>query len=170
VYQSGHYGASLLVYAPLGFALHWLGEPVLAVLGGVISLSLATLPDVDTRLPLVSHRGVTHTVLFAVAVGAVLGAVGWAVGTLGGSGGETAVRLAAFGAVVGTTAIGSHLLADVITPMGLVPFWPLSRAEYTLDITRADNRVANAALLVLGVLVAALTVLLAEPSLLWLFR
>jgi inner membrane protein len=81
-----------------------------------------------------------------------------------------ALRLAVFGALVGTTATGSPLSADVITPSGLVPFWPLSRAHYTLDITRADNGVANALLLTLGVLVAALSVLVAEPSVLWLFR
>lgn len=62
----------------------------------------------------------------------------------------TATQLAVFGFVVGTVTIVSHLLADVITPMGITPFWPVSGRQYTLSLTRADNTVANYLLLVAG--------------------
>jgi LmbE family N-acetylglucosaminyl deacetylase len=42
------------------------------------------LPDVDLRLPLVPHRGPTHTVWFALAVAAGGGAVGWTAGAPAG--------------------------------------------------------------------------------------
>ncbi|WP_135302670.1 metal-dependent hydrolase [Haloarcula amylovorans] len=164
MYRPGHYGAALLVYAPLGFALLSFDFPGLAVLGGALSLALAPIPDFDQRIPLIRHRGVTHTVLFALVVGGVLGAVGWAAGTATDA--EMATRLAAFGVVVGTTTILSHLLADVITPMGITPFWPLSRTNYTLRLARADNVIANYLLLALGVFAVAVVVSVSHPSLL----
>ncbi|MBX0293954.1 metal-dependent hydrolase [Haloarcula nitratireducens] len=163
MYRPGHYGAALLAYAPLGFALLSFDLPGLAVLGGALSLALAPVPDLDQRIPLIRHRGVTHTLLFALVVGGVLGAVGWVAGT--GAGVETARRLAAFGGVVGTVAILSHLLADVITPMGITPFWPLSRRNYTLRLARADNAIANYLLLALGVFAVALVVSVSRPAL-----
>jgi len=153
MYRQGHTGAALVVYAPVGLALLLAGRPALAVLGGAVSFGLASLPDIDQRLPGVKHRGVTHTLAFAVAVGAVLGAVGWLLGSDAGVG--LALEYTVVGFVVGTATIISHLLADVITPMGIRPFWPLSERHYTLGVCRADNTVANYALLGLGV---ALTV------------
>ncbi|WP_254274202.1 metal-dependent hydrolase [Haloarcula marina] len=162
MYRPGHYGAALLVYAPLGAAFVTLDSFGLAVAGGALSLVLAPVPDYDQRVPLVTHRGVTHTLLFALAVGLVLGTAGW---LLGSTGGVAPWRPAAFGFLVGTTAIVSHLLADVITPAGIAPLWPLSGKKYTLSLTRADNVVANYAMLALGVFAAAVVVALARPSL-----
>lgn len=151
MYRLGHYGAALVVYAPLGLALLLVDRPTLAVVGGAVSLTLATLPDIDHRIPGVSHRGMTHTLAFAVAVGGVVGAGGFLVGQSLGVG--SALALAALGFVVGLSAVCSHLLADAITPMGITPWWPLSTRHYTLGLTRADNTLANYALLGLGVLV-----------------
>jgi len=151
MYRLGHYGAALVVYSPLGLGLLLADLRTLAVLGGALSLALASLPDIDQRLPFVDHRGATHTLAFAAAVGAVLATGGFLAGRSGGVG--TAVRLAAVGFAVGFTATCSHLLADVITPMGITPLWPLSKRHYTLDVARADNRVVNYALFGLGVLV-----------------
>jgi inner membrane protein len=96
--------------------------------------------------------------LFLALVAGALGAVGFLLGQgswrpLGGP-----VRGAAFGVVLGVVGIGSHLLADALTPMGLNVFWPLPADSYTFSVVRADNTVANYALLFLGALatVAAL--------------
>jgi len=70
-------------------------------------------------------------------------------------------RPTAVGFVVGTTAIVSHLLADVITPMGITPFWPVSDRHYTFDICRADNTLANYALLALGLVLTVAAVAVA---------
>lgn len=151
MYRAGHLGVSLLVYAPVAMVLLVLGRPDLAILGEVCMLSLATLPDTDHRLPLVSHRGPTHTVGFALLVGLGLGWLGWTVG--GQPAAVTASELGVFGFFVGTLAIMAHLLGDVLTPMGITPFWPLWNRRFTLRLTRADNLIANYTLLGLGVLV-----------------
>lgn len=61
MYQYGHYGAALLGYAPLGFLLAVTGFEDLAILGAVGAAALAMVPDVNLRVPLVTHRGVTKT-------------------------------------------------------------------------------------------------------------
>lgn len=152
MYRLGHWGASLLLYAPIAFALA-ATRPGLAVAGGVGVLALAQVPDVDYRLPLVAHRGITHTLVFAALVGAVfwIGAV--AVGEAAGL--DAGRQYAPFAAFVGAFGICCHIAADAITPMGVPLLWPLSRRRFTLSLVRADNAAANYLLLGAGVLAAA---------------
>lgn len=168
--KPGHYGVSLGLYAPIAARLLGSDLPALALGGGVVLLGLTMLPDVDTRLPGIAHRGPTHTVLFALAVGAVVAlvadlAVAPAFGDFGADawGVVPGVRtgLGGFGFFIGTLAIVSHLLADVITPMGVRPFWPVSGWSISLDITPARNGVANYVLLTAGTFLAASAVLTA---------
>ncbi len=87
--------------------------------GGAVAVALSTTPDYDHRVPLIAHRGPTHTLLFALVVGAVLAAVAAVAATE-----EAPVEapiLATFAFTVGTLSIGSHLLADWLTPMGIHP-------------------------------------------------
>ena len=158
MYRKGHLGVSLLVFAPVGYALLRRGEVSLAFLAGAIMLGLSSLPDVDHRIPGVTHRGVTHTVGFALLVGACVGAVGFA---LAPAPTPTESDLAVFGGAVGVLGILAHLLGDVLTPMGVRPFWPLSGRSYSLRVTRADNALANNALFALGVFAASTSVYLA---------
>jgi inner membrane protein len=157
MYKEGHYGAALLVYAPFGYLLLAV-KPMLALVGGAGVLALATLPDVDIRLPLIPHRGPTHTVAFALVVAGVLALAGWLVG--GQFGAASQVQLAAFGSLVGAVGIGSHLFADMLTPMGVRPFWPWG-PNISFSVTRAANPVANWVLLALGVFVTGLALLFA---------
>ncbi|PSP99537.1 metal-dependent hydrolase [Halobacteriales archaeon QS_4_70_19] len=163
MHATGHYGMALLVYAPVGYVL--LGvDPLLAFLGGAGVVALATLPDVDLSLPFVPHRGPTHSLLFLALVAGALGAAGWAVGQgswqpIGGS-----VRTALFAAGIGLLGVGSHLLADMLTPMGVNLFWPIPAKPFTLALTRADDTLANYALLGLGALAAAAVLLVATPA------
>lgn len=54
----------------------------------------------------------------------------------------------------------THLVGDVITPMGIRPLYPFVPTSYTLDLVAARNPTANLALLSVGCLafVAALAV------------
>ncbi len=149
MYQAGHYGAALAVYAPIGFGLLAVGLPDFALLGGAVMVGGAMLPDMDIRVPFLKHRGLTHTIWFALAVGIGLGAIGGAIGANSGVG--AAVALGGFGFLLGTLTVGSHLLADVLTPMGIRPFEPLRDDEYSLELTRAANPIANYLLLALGI-------------------
>jgi len=169
MYRTGHYGAALLTYTPVGVGLLLVGFEAAAVVGGMGVLALARLPDYDLRVPFVSHRGPTHTLGFALLVGLVVG------GALGGVAGSGAVdgtgllpsvqvvAVGAFGFLVGFLAILSHLLADALTPAGIEPWWPASSKNYSLQLVGADSTVGNYGLLALGVFVSAVSLLVAGP-------
>lgn len=157
MYAIGHYGAALLLYAPACAVLLRV-DPTLALVGGAGVLLLCTLPDCDLRLPFVSHRGVTHTLAFVLFVSGLLGVGGWHLGQgdyrpLGGP-----IASAAFSVGVGLLSLGSHVLADMLTPMGVAVLWPVSDRVYTVSLTRADDTLANWSLLAAGA--AAMAVVL----------
>ncbi|WP_435094330.1 metal-dependent hydrolase [Halorubrum sp. N11] len=161
MYWRGHVGIALLAYAPVAGAVRLAGEPELSVLGAVVAVAFATLPDLDHRLP-VAHRGPTHTIAFALAAGVLVStaaAVAFATshGTALPAGGETALPplTPAFVGGVATLSIGSHVAGDAITPMGIWPLRPFREWHLTLDLTPAANPRANR--LFLGAGVAALT-------------
>ncbi|MFW6449152.1 MAG: metal-dependent hydrolase [Halobacteriota archaeon] len=143
----GHVGAALLLYSPIGLVAIVLADGQLAMFGGIVAVSLAMAPDVDLRIPVLKHRGSTHTVWFALAVGlvtALVGASATDAGVMAASGG------ALFGFLVGAVTVLSHLAADSLTPAGIRPFWPIRSEEYSFEVTRASNPVANYLLLGLG--------------------
>jgi inner membrane protein len=152
MYRRGHWGVSLLVFAPVGLALVLLGRPDLAFVGGAAMLWLSTFPDVDHRVPGLSHRGPTHTLAFALLVGAV--GAGAGVGLAAVLDGSRST-LVAFGFGIGTLGILAHLLADALTPAGVPFLWPLSRRDFSVYLTRADNTLANYVLLAVGVCATA---------------
>ena len=149
MYQLGHYGVALIAYAPLGIAVSLAGFETAAIIGAVACVGLSTLPDCDHRLPMISHRGPTHTLLFALLVGA--GLAGGAALLVDASSSFLDTALVVFAFSVGVLSILSHLLADALTPMGIRPFWPLSNRHYTLNVTKAANPTANYVLLGVGI-------------------
>lgn len=155
---------ALLAYAPVALGLVAVGHGDLAPIGGLGVLALTPVPDWDQRIPLVEHRGITHTVAFALFVGAATGGASWvaarSVGPVRSAYGSPEL-LGVVGFGVGALAILAHLAADVITPAGLQPFRPVSGRHYSLPVARADNRIANAGLLVAGAFAAAVAAVLA---------
>ncbi|RZH69452.1 metal-dependent hydrolase [Natrinema altunense] len=149
MYQEGHYGGALLAYAPVGTVVALAGHAEVAIVGGLICVGLSTLPDCDHRLPLIDHRGPTHTVPFALLVGAGLAAL--AAVLVDASSAFADLGFVSLAFLVGFVSIGSHLLVDALTPMGVRPFWPLSRRRYSLEVTTAANPVANYGLFGLGI-------------------
>lgn len=169
MHRTGHLGASLLTFAPVGFALVRAGEPLLAYVAGAAMLWFATLPDCDLRISFLSHRGPTHTLLFGALVGGAFGAVGYALdGALAAVGVPAAtpaavppaLDLALFGFGLGVATVTAHLLGDALTPMGVRPLWPVSDRRYALGVVRAANPAANSALFVLGVFAAVAALVL----------
>lgn len=153
MHKVGHIGAALLVYSPMGLLLLLVGFDELAVLGGVAMVALATLPDCDHRLPIIGHRGPTHSIVFALLLGCFLGFAGFTFGEVLASVPATTMGTFAFG--IGTLAILSHLAADCITPMGIRPLWPLSRWHYSANLVLAKNPIANYLLLTMGIAAVA---------------
>ncbi|WP_306058483.1 metal-dependent hydrolase [Natronococcus wangiae] len=149
MYQVGHYGASLTAYAPLGALVAVAGYEPVAIVGGLVCVSLSTLPDCDHQVPFLEHRGPTHSVPFALLVGAALAAA--AAMLVDAASPLVDVGFVAFAFVVGALSVVSHLLADALTPMGIRPFWPVSRRRYTVNVTPAKDPIANYALFAIGV-------------------
>jgi inner membrane protein len=166
MYRDGHYGAALLAHAPVGFVVASLGYPALALLSGGLALALAMVPDWDVHVPGMEHRGATHTLLFAVLVGALVGGAGVALATAGdpaalsdrlavpSAGPGAALGLGALGFAVGFLTTCSHVAADALTPAGVTPLWPVSGRHVSAGLVTADHRLANALLLAAGVAVA----------------
>lgn len=161
MYKTGHIGVSLLISAPVGYALAAAGEPTLALLAGAVMVWLSMLPDVDHRLPL-DHRGSTHTLLFAVVVGLAFAWIGAAAADVVAF--ATRFDPAALGFLIGFLTVLAHLLADLLTPMGVGLFWPASNRRYSLGLTPAKNPIWNYALFALGILVASATAVLVLRS------
>jgi len=165
VYRSGHYGVALLAYAPVLYALTAVGRVVAAAAGLGIVLALTPLPDADHDVPLIDHRGVTHTLLFAIVVGGAVGGAAWLVAGPSGLAlaPDRAVELSAGAGGAAAFAVLAHLLADALTPMGVAALWPLSGERYSLGLTPADSTVWNVGLFALGVFATAVAAVLASP-------
>ncbi|HVR62420.1 MAG TPA: metal-dependent hydrolase [Polyangia bacterium] len=98
----------------------------------LIGIGLAWLPDVDVLWlalgapdrGLLGHRGFTHTPLFALAVGALVGVWLWARGR------GRPVTLAVLAALL----VGTHGILDGIAQdgRGILFFWPLSAERFHL--------------------------------------
>ncbi len=151
MYRKGHIGVSLLVFAPVGYWLVTVGEPEVALLTGAVMLWLAMLPDIDHRLPIIEHRGPTHSLLFAILVGGVFAGVG---SLLEGAFSVAGVDLLTFGFLLGFLTVVAHLLGDTLTYAGVNYLWPL-KGTFSVSLTRADNPAANYGLFALGIVVTA---------------
>ena len=160
MHRPGHYGVALALYAPLGGTLVALEQPTLALAGGVATLAVTNLPDLDGKTDLIRHRGATHSLVFAVLTGVVVallsGLLAFELGPV------AALAVAGIGFLVGALAVVAHLVADVLNPMGIQPFWPFSTRRFTLDLVLASNRAANYVLFAVGVLASVVAWLLGK--------
>lgn len=159
--RDGHLGISLLLSAPFAYILY-AGEPTaILALGvtGVVFWSL--LPDVDQLLP-IPHRGPTHSFVAAGIAGLVTATLAAALVATGGDGYpafspestfHASLVAAGFGFGIGALGVVSHLLGDVITPMGIRPWWPRSSRKYSLSLVLSADIRANLALAYAGTLV-----------------
>ena len=80
MHRRGHVGIAMLAYAPVGFTLLTERQLGLAVAGLFGVLAVEPFPDNDFWIPGLSHRGTSHSLLCALLVGGVLGALGWVIG------------------------------------------------------------------------------------------
>ncbi|WP_435124877.1 metal-dependent hydrolase [Halobaculum sp. D14] len=160
MYRKGHLGVSLLLFAPVGYWLVTAGYGALAFLTGATMLYLAMLPDVDHRVPGVPHRGPTHSLLFAAAVGAAFGYAATLLEPVFSVAVPAGLSMPAFGFLLGFGSVTAHLAGDVITPSGVNFLWPYPY-EWSLNLTRADSTAWNLGLFGLGVFAVAAAAALA---------
>lgn len=156
MYETGHIGSGILLFSPVAFVAALFGGEGAGFMGFVLVAGLTTAPDLDMRVPFIKHRGITHTVWCALAVGAVMGVGGLVVGAQEGI--LSALLLGIYAFAIGVVAIIAHILADSITPMGIQPLAPYSNTKYTYDIAKAANPIANYALLGIGGIVGVASI------------
>ena len=147
MYVLGHVGISLLLFGPLAGVLLSAGHPLLVGVTGLLLIALAPLPDLDTYTDRLDHRGPTHTVWFALGGGLLVGLVA-GLGTVFwnqyiSSHPLLPVWIPVWFGGASTLAILGHLVGDLVTPMGLWPFRPVSDRHYTVDLTPSKSPRAN---------------------------
>lgn len=144
----GHYGLAMLAYAPIA-ARFGDADASLTVLAGVpILLLAARLPDADRRLPLTSHRGLTHTLWFVAFLPLALVSV--LATHLSPSSLEGSQWLLSYGYLTALAGGLSHLVGDALTPMGIRPLWPISDRRLAAGIVRSEDPTVNTLLLLAG--------------------
>ncbi len=146
MHWKGHVGTAILCYAPFYAWLVATASTTLALVGLLVTIVCAPLPDVDTAVP-ITHRGPTHTVWFVSGVTAIASGAGVVLAPLVGL--DPAGSLLAVGGAA-ALSLTSHVLLDGLTPMGIRPFEPLSSASISLKLVASRNRGANMALLLIG--------------------
>jgi membrane-bound metal-dependent hydrolase YbcI (DUF457 family) len=115
---------------------------VLVLLSSTIALTLASIPDIDERMPkrLVHHRsGISHSI-FTIVVCASLSYVLLSP--------YPPFELLIIPAL--TAAVASHILLDVLTKSGCPLFWPLSHRNFSVHLCKYDNPLANALIVFLS--------------------
>lgn len=152
--REGHAGLWLLALSTAFFLFHpplpW--GPYLAVSGSLLS----SAPDLDIGR---SHRGFTHSLLFAAIFGALLGTVGYALwlylpdsgirlihGYFGVSSPEEAFLM---GFLPSAGSVLIHICGDAVTHWGVPFFWPFGD-RYSLKLCRSGSREINLLLLMAG--------------------
>jgi len=159
--QLGHYGTALLLYSPVALSSSFREQRDGACRRGARHRA----GDGTGLRPLPSVRGPPRPdshVRFRDSRRTSRGRGGWIVGSQVDA--ATARTFGRFGFAVGALTVVSHLLADVITPMGIRPFWPLSDRHFTLDLVYAKNWAANVLLFVLGTTATLLVVFASRGS------
>lgn len=140
---------SLSLFAPVGYWLVAGGYTAFAALVGATFVALAMLPDCDHRLPGISHRGPTHSLLFAALVGGVFAVLGEQVEPVLEVAVPAGLSMSGFGFLLGFGSVLAHLLADVITPMGVNFLWPYPH-RWSLNVTPSNDVTWNVGLLAIG--------------------
>lgn len=148
MYLSGHVGLALITGAVLVVTA---GADRRVAAGVAVLVLFASAPDVDLFLAGIQHRGSTHTVWAALGLGSTL-AVGGRYLARRPTGGTDDTL---FTFAVGTASVLTHLVGDLLTPMGVRPLYPLVQSTYSLELVAARNPDANLALLSAGVLAFA---------------
>jgi len=148
----GHLGITLFLCAPLANVLVTSGHRVEVPRWVGLALVVTLVPDFDLYVPWLIHRGVTHSLLAAVCLGVVVAAVVVARWKDPLASSEDYVRRATLGFAVGAGSTISHLVGDVITPMGVRPFFPVD-SVFSFNLVYAKDTGANLAFIVIGVVV-----------------
>lgn len=161
MHREGHYGTTLLAGAicVLGLGI------ATGIIATTVMMIYARVPDQDQYIPenIISHRGPTHSVLFALALAFISASTVAYPFHFGQQFAvehnliSTAVILPstvwAFFAGIVTISLLTHIITDALTKGGgfkIKPLWPLSSWAPALGLCTADDERWNIALLTSG--------------------
>ncbi|EMA47814.1 hypothetical protein C450_20886 [Halococcus salifodinae DSM 8989] len=146
---------TLLAFAPVAHVLASDGKLLLAVLCWFGIQAVEPLPDQDFRLPMLTHRGVSHSLLGVFVVGGILGGAGW---FLGGHGFKLLYDLLSTFVGVWDWLLGllPELSASILA--GLVPNIPPDEIVTTLQ-QQAGGSVDRSSFAIFGFFIGAYGVL-----------
>ena len=129
----------LRTHAACGILLATLVSPRISF--GILCWAViwSVISDFDVYIPTVSHRGITHTLAFALFSGALVLALGFA----------------SFYAILASLCVILHILMDSLTPNG-VPLWiPFSTKRVRFPIIggwiRSDNWIVNLSIQIIAI-------------------
>jgi inner membrane protein len=166
MHRSGHLGITLIIGAPILLALKL---PLGIIIVGTM-IVFTSLPDKDQKLdflPGISHRGITHTILFGILCGAIMfyGAAYvtdffWTdlVGILSADLIPPREQFAALVGIGAALGIFSHILGDVVTVgskrygVVITPYWPISKRIVRFGWCYANDKKWNLGFLTIGIL------------------
>ncbi len=138
----------LQTHAACGILLATLVSPRISF--GILCWAViwSVVSDFDVYIPTISHRGITHTLAFALFCGALV----------------LALKFTSFYAILASLAVILHILMDSLTPNG-VPLWmPFSTKRVRFPIIggriRSNNWVAN---LIIQIIAIGAAIIIISP-------
>ncbi len=151
MHKKGHIGINALLYSPIAFALSYYGYIQYAIAGGILIWFFSGIPDIDQKIPNVTHRGpVTHSVFSAIGASILTTAPLFTITQ------NTTTLL--FAAGISAFIILGHMIGDVITPAGIKPFAPYKDYEANIVVCKAKNPIANLGFFAFGFLSLVLSI------------
>jgi len=149
MYSEGHAGLTLAISSLMMIPF---GDTYETTIFIVVATLLASLPDIDLSLQRkgypIHHRGPTHSILAAILCGVAAACVLFYLY-------KTWIYVI-IGLGAGFTGITTHLLGDMLTHMAFKPLWPFRDTEISLGLVSAANQEANNAMVILGIICAAI--------------
>lgn len=127
---------TLLAFAPLAYVLAGDGKLLLAGVCWLGIQAVEPLPDRDFHLPVLNHRGVSHSLLSVLVVGGVFGAAGW---LLGGTGFDLLYSLLSVLVGVWDWTLGFLPKLSTAFLTGLIPNLPPAEIVTTLQQQARGN-------------------------------
>lgn len=159
--RSGHLGLALLFISPVTIIATILVSPVWGVFTTIIAISVFHIPDLDQKVPTIKHRGISHTIWAALALGSISGAIAfWATTRLYNNPPAFLTETLQFtptSPIIAATIVSisilivylSHILGDILTTgsayfgMDIRPLFPVSKSSFQLRIFNSDSLMWN---------------------------
>ena len=139
MHPEGHAGLTLIFFSLLMIPFG-LNENTIIII--FLATASSSIPDLDMKWEFFSHRGPTHSLLFAIIMGIFSGILLFF--------GTREILWFFIGFTSGFGGVVSHLIGDLLNPMRFKPLWPFSNRELAFDFCRADDKKMNRRLSTVG--------------------